>query len=436
MVKFEVDFQALVETTNDFIWKVDADGVYIYCSPQCKTILGYSPQEMLGNTPFDFMPAEEAERIRHEFNEIVEKGKPFSQLENINLHKDGHEVILETSGTPFFDADRNLAGFQGIDRDITRRKHFESVIREQSKFLQSVMNGVKDPIMVIEKDYTVRMMNNAARESINVEYVSDFEHPKCYELCHHRHDPCDGAEYPCLLRQTKESGQATTVIHNHPAKDGTPRYMELIATPMWEDDQVSGIIAISRDITSHILVQKELEEKKITLGYMAHHDSLTGLPNRLLLQDRLEQSIRKAHRNNEQLAVFFIDLDKFKAINDRFGHAAGDDALKTTAMRLRAAVREGDTVSRYGGDEFIVVMDAIDNQEDLDAMAEKLATTVNEPVDVDDHRITITASIGVSIYPHDGLDAESLLKKSDFAMYEVKAIRDNLAQHKLNQPDT
>ena len=408
--------------TNDFVWKVDMDGVYLYCSPQCQEMLGYTPQEMLGHTPFDFMSTEEAGRIKPEFAALVEEGKPFSHLENINLHKDGHEVILETNGRPYFDADGKLSGFLGIGRDITRRKHNESVIFDQSKFLHTVMDGVRDPIMVIERDYTIRMMNSAARKSIDIEYVSDFEHPKCYEVSHHRHEPCDSTEHPCPLRETLESGQETTLIHNHPDKDGTPRYMELIATPLWENGQVSGIIETSRDITSHVLVRRELEDKKITLGYMAHHDSLTGLPNRALLLDRLEQSIKKAHRKKEKLALFFIDLDKFKGINDTYGHATGDVVLNSTAMRLRAAVREGDTVSRYGGDEFIVVMETIDQEEHLDAMVEKLTAAVNASVDVGVQQINIKASIGTSIYPYDGLDAKSLLEKADAAMYEAKAL--------------
>lgn len=164
------------------------------------------------------------------------------------------------------------------------------------------------------------------------------------------------------------------------------------------------------------------EEKKLknNLKHLAHHDSLTNLPNRVLFNDRLEQAIIKSNRSKIELAVFFIDLDKFKPINDTLGHEVGDEVLVQVSRLLRLAIRSEDTLARIGGDEFTIIMENFSNIEDVSKIAEKLVKSLHPPVIVGKHSLSLSLSIGISLYPHDTNNAKDLLKLADKAMYKAK----------------
>ncbi|MEA3410687.1 MAG: EAL domain-containing protein [Pseudomonadota bacterium] len=414
-------YRALIETTSDLVWEVDANGVFTYCSPKAEEFFGYPADEVLGKTPFDFMPKPEAVRVQEVYRSIIEKQRPFSGLENINVHRDGHEVVLETSGMPFFDVRGDLAGYRGIDRDITRRKQTERKVRNQKKLLHTVLDGVRESIMVIDPDHNMLLMNKTARESMQLHAVSDPQHPKCYEVFRGVHAPCHGEETPCPLNTVISSGEPATVVHVCTGENGLVRYLELVATPVpGTGDAPEGIIETARDITPQFLTQQRLEDQKEVLERLAHHDTLTGLPNRLLFLDRLQQAIGKARRNNRHLAVLFIDLDKFKPINDNFGHATGDVVLKIVARRLRDGVREEDTVARLGGDEFTVVVEDLNRSEHASVLAQKLIRVLQEPVEVEGKSLSVSASVGISLFPQDGETASELLSNADAAMYKAK----------------
>ncbi len=169
-----------------------------------------------------------------------------------------------------------------------------------------------------------------------------------------------------------------------------------------------------------IKLTEEVESAKVKLDYLAHHDGLTGLPNRMLLQDRLGQAIEVARRQGGQLAVLFMDLDRFKHINDSLGHEVGDQLLKSVAQRLVACVRHSDTVSRQGGDEFVLLLSAVEHAEDAAQSAQKVLTALAQPHHIDGHDLHINVSIAISIYPEDGQDVGTLLKCADTAMYHAK----------------
>jgi diguanylate cyclase (GGDEF)-like protein/PAS domain S-box-containing protein len=414
-------YRALVETTDDFIWEVDRNGVYAYCSPKVKSLLGYTPEEIVGKTPFDFMTAEDAGMIAGIFTEIRGKKEAFSALENTTVHRDGREIVLETSGVPFFDADGNLAGYRGIDRDITDRKRAQRQLVVQRKFLQSIIDGVRDSIMVINADYSIELMNQVARDSMQPKFVTDMDNPKCHEALHHSHEPCDGEDHLCPLRKVIASGEAVTVVHRHPLPDGASGYLELIASPLRnENGEIPSIIEIARNVTDHVSARHELEKQKLWLQKLAHYDGLTGLPNRLLFLDRLQQAVKKARRTDTQLAILFVDLDRFKQINDSLGHAMGDAVLNAVAGRLVDCFRENDVVARLGGDEFTIILDALHNTRHAATMAQKVIRTIQHPIRHKEHEFYVSASVGISLYPQDGEDADMLLRNADAAMYKAK----------------
>jgi diguanylate cyclase (GGDEF)-like protein/PAS domain S-box-containing protein len=183
--------------------------------------------------------------------------------------------------------------------------------------------------------------------------------------------------------------------------------------PEAEDDSVRYVITCS-DLTSIRLAQEQL-------SYLAHHDVLTGLPNRALLDERLDHELQRARRSGQGVALMFIDLDGFKTINDSLGHAAGDRLLQEVARRLRASIRDADTASRLGGDEFLVVMTDLAHPEDAGVLAGKLLALLAEPVDLAERRVTVSASIGVAVFPQDGGDRGTLMMAADSAMYAAKA---------------
>ena len=190
------------------------------------------------------------------------------------------------------------------------------------------------------------------------------------------------------------------------------------------DDQVSML----REANSNLVIAtmeahrltEQVESAKIELDHLAHHDVLTNLPNRMLMQDRLSQAIEVAHRQRRQLAVMFMDLDRFKHINDSLGHAVGDQLLQSVAQRLVASVRHSDTVSRQGGDEFLLLLSYVEHADDAALSAQKILTALAEPHHIGGSNLHISVSIGISIYPDDGLDAQTLIKCADTAMYYAK----------------
>jgi diguanylate cyclase (GGDEF)-like protein/PAS domain S-box-containing protein len=205
-------------------------------------------------------------------------------------------------------------------------------------------------------------------------------------------------------------------------RDGQELHIEDSAAPIHDiRGEFAGMVVVFHDVSE----SRALTEK---MSHLAEHDALTSLPNRALLNDRLEHGITLARRNNRQMAVLFIDLDHFKHINDSLGHLIGDRILKAVAQRILPCIRNSDTVSRQGGDEFVVLLSEINRIEDAGVIAEKIRLALLDPFTIDDHYLHLTASIGVSVYPSDGEDASALIQYADTAMYHAKERGRNKSQ--------
>jgi diguanylate cyclase (GGDEF)-like protein len=198
--------------------------------------------------------------------------------------------------------------------------------------------------------------------------------------------------------------------------NGESRYLEVRLLPhIGNQGKVLGCFSVTTDITEHKLTQERIQR-------VAHHDSLTGLPNRLLFDDRLNQAISLAKRNSRQFALLYLDLDRFKPVNDTLGHTAGDELLKAVATRIRRQVRESDTVARVGGDEFIVILPDIAGREEAETVARKIVAVLATPFQLGSQKqsVDIGTSIGIAVYPADARDADALVKAADAAMYRAK----------------
>ncbi len=221
------------------------------------------------------------------------------------------------------------------------------------------------------------------------------------------------------LMQTRHS---TRVTMTNKTKRGDEISTEWYNTPLVDDDDnVIGVASLVQDITERLNTER-------TIHYMAHHDALTGLPNRRLMQDRLNQAILSARRQQHHVGLLFIDLDRFKLVNDTLGHETGDYVLRDISKRLSKVVREGDTVSREGGDEFVIVLPDLEKPESTQIVANKILDELAKPIEVAGHELTVTASIGISHYPNDATDIQHLLKHADSAMYQAKDAGRNTAR--------
>jgi PAS domain S-box-containing protein len=253
-------FRSLVETTSDWIWEVDKNGVYTYVSPKIRDILGYEPEEILGKTPFDLMPAVEAKRISDIFSAIVVSQKPFKELENINLHKDGHEVTLETSGNPFFDKAGQLVGYRGIDRDITRRKDLEHKLKMSEEKYRLLFTTENDAIIIVDAESRRIVDANGSALQLYGYGKEEILKLKGHDLS------SEPEKSKAAIDEITRSSDRQYHFHtrNHRKKDGTIFPVEISSgTFMLQDHKM--ISAVIRDVSEHKRMLKELEESNTAL---------------------------------------------------------------------------------------------------------------------------------------------------------------------------
>jgi diguanylate cyclase (GGDEF)-like protein/PAS domain S-box-containing protein len=289
-------------------------------------------------------------------------------------------------------------------------------LREQLAFIQQLIEAVPQPIFFKDAEGRYLGVNRAWERFFGIprEHFlgkSVFElYPDEPDLAR-RHHAKDAELFASPGSQSYEAA-----IRDAQRKVRNTIYNK--ATFNRSDGTVAGLIGTITDITE----QRRVEEQ---VRHMAHHDALTQLPNRLLLQDRMGQAIAKAKRNDEVLALLFIDLDRFKVINDSLGHAVGDRLLQEVAARLRGCTRAADTVARMGGDEFVVLLGDLDRPETAQHVAQKVLASLSEPMVLDGHDLQVTPSIGISAYPRDGEDVDTLMRNADSAMYHAKHVGRN-----------
>jgi diguanylate cyclase (GGDEF)-like protein/PAS domain S-box-containing protein len=407
----EERFRTLVETTSDWIWEVDARGVYTYASPKVRELLGYAPEEVIGKTPFDFMPPDEAAKVGRQFADIVAARGPFERLENVNLRKDGRRAVIETSGVPVFDHEGGLAGWRGIDRDITVRKQAEEAFHKTHELLENVFSSTHILIAYLDKDFNFIRVNRVYAEADGrpPEFFVGKNHFALYP----------NAEVEAIFRRVVETGIPYTTYARpfeypeHPERGVT--YWDWTVTPVRDHGEgVNSVVFSLVNVTERTLAQEKIR-------FLAYHDELTGLPNRTLLIDRLGQTVLEAGRRGRRVAVLCLDLDRFKIVNESLGHDTGNALIKNVAQRLLECVRPGDSVARLEGDEFAMVFADVAQPDDAYRVLHRIKERFALPITVDGHNLFVTLSIGVALYPLDGTDADALLRNAEAAMHQAKA---------------
>ncbi len=224
------------------------------------------------------------------------------------------------------------------------------------------------------------------------------------------------------IEHSKSGSKETIRIDNFRIrhKDGNWLNMEGLITDLRHLPGVDGTVIHCRDITDRMLAEKKLRDNETRLKHLAHHDTLTNLPNRMMFKDRLQQAMAKAKRSGQEVAIVFLDLDRFKKINDSLGHEIGDRLLQQVASRLKTCVRESDTVARLGGDEFVLILEDVKETGHVVGVAQKILSALTQPFSINGYQLYVTTSIGISLFPTDGEEASALMKCADIAMYRVK----------------
>jgi diguanylate cyclase (GGDEF)-like protein/PAS domain S-box-containing protein len=296
---------------------------------------------------------------------------------------------------------------------------FERRASDEQKFVELeraevTLNSIGDAVMTTDTQGNVTYLNAEAEGLTGWTRAEAFARPLSEVF-----DVTDG-----LTGQHAQDPSRLAIEHNKKVRlkgnyilvgrDGNETAIEHSAAPIHDrQGNILGAVIVFRDV----IVSRE---RRLQMLHLAEHDALTDLPNRLLLNDRLARSIALSRRYGRRLAVLFLDCDRFKHINDTLGHAVGDQVLRSIAKRLTTCVRESDTVSRHGGDEFLVLLSEIDHPEDAEAIAQKIVQSIAEPHFVAGHELQLTASVGIALYPEDGQDAQSLIMRADTAMYHAK----------------
>jgi diguanylate cyclase (GGDEF)-like protein/PAS domain S-box-containing protein len=401
----------LFENANDLIYTHDLEGCFTSLNRAGERITGYTREEVVG-TGFNIERVVAPEYLEHARRMIADKltGEPPTTYELEILAKDGARVSLELS-TRLIMRDGKPVGVQGIARDITLRKQTENSLHNTVSLLASTLESSNDGIVVINFQGEVVVYNNKFLEMWRIpgEVIAERNVPTLIE--HIKPQLKDAEKF---IRETAELYQdpLATCLLNIEFKDG--RVFERYSQPQFLEGKPVGRVCAFRDITERVRAEEKL------LHY-ARHDTLTNLPNRAEFMNHLELAIRRAEREkNYRFAVLFLDLDRFKVINDSLGHVVGDKLLVAIAGRLKNCVRPRDVVARLGGDEFTVLLNRSGEDHDVTRVAERIQNALCEPFRVDGYEVFTSASIGVIVSDEIVRQPEDFLRDADTAMYRAK----------------
>lgn len=407
LAKSEQRFRLMTENARDIIYRyrIKPENGFEYLSPSVASITGYTPGELYVDSDIAFGMR------RYEFHEIMKDPQRFASTTNMPFmvrmaRKDGREIWTEHRCVPLYNDQGEIVGCEGIARDITERKQAEEVMERY----QLLSEQARDIILFFNREGGIIDANEAAvrtygysREELLCLNVSDLRAPEAKGML---------AEQ---IKTAETDGVPYETIHQR--KDCTMFPIEVnVQSTNLAGERV--LFAIVRDITE----RKRAED---TINHLAFHDPLTDLPNRTLFFDRLGVALSRATRNQQMLAVMFMDLDRFKYVNDLMGHAVGDKLLRNVARKLKRCVRSNDTIARMGGDEFTILLPEIKREQDAAKVAKKILEALRKPWVVNGYEFQITTSIGIAMYPNDGQDKETLTKNADTAMYRAKEFGDN-----------
>jgi len=447
------------------------DRVIQRCNHKAEELFGFAPGEMQGRSTREWYGSEEEwlDAGRRAYTSIATDGH-FEHTFHF-LRRDGRRFWCRTIGRPL-DPAQPVRGTIWLYEDISARKQTEEVLAHTLALQQAILDGAHLAIISTDTAGLIQTFNRGAERMLG--YVADEVIGRTTPALFHdateiaerageltrdlgkpvqpgfevfvalaRTGRPEEREWTMVTRQGRRLPVRLTMSALYDAQGGITGYLG-IAADITDARRTQQMLLQARDeleqrvhsrtielVLANSMLQSEIRERKQIedrMRHMAHHDALTDLPNRTLLHDRLSQSVALAERHGHRVAVLFVDLDRFKTINDNLGHATGDRLVIDVASRLRAAVRAEDTVARLGGDEFVVVMPKVGDIGEARTVSEKLMHALEPPFLVEGHELHVAGSLGVCLFPEDGRDVETLMRNADTAMYQAKASGRNRVQ--------
>jgi len=437
-------YRELFENAADIVYTHDLEGNFRSVNKAVERVAGYSRAEVSRMSLFQLLEPDSSEAVRETIRAIL-GGSPRTTFEVTLLTRDRRQIALEIGCRLVFRRGRPV-GVQGIARDITERKRAEALERDRNRVLELVAGNESlgsvfgSLCLLVERQipavrcavlaYREGRLTLGAAPSMPAAFAGIFEGPEPTPAAaawgtllgsglparvNLTSEPALETHRSLLSESNLEAGWATPIL----SREGTLLGAFLLLgerDPETAPGELPGLEA-ARRLAVVAIEHRQLNDQ---LAHQARHDALTGLPNRLLFEERLAQALEEARRHNWLLAVLFIDLDRFKQINDTLGHPTGDVALGRVAERLAASVRKSDCLARLGGDEFGLVLTELNDGHDAFRVGQKLLEALSPPLPLGTHEMVLTASIGISLYPRDGRDAATLRRNADTAMYRAK----------------
>jgi diguanylate cyclase (GGDEF)-like protein/PAS domain S-box-containing protein len=459
----EEKYRGIFENAVEGIFQTTPDGHYLTANPMLARIYGYDSVEelMVSLTDIEHQLYVDCNR-RTEFRRLMQQQDAVWSFESQIYRKDGSIIWISENARAIRDASGQVVLYEGTVEDITIRKQAEAELHKRDSLLQGVAEATNH--LLTDTDYdaaitkalaTLGMAAGVDRVyiyenhphfetgevamSMRYEWVRQSIQPSIHQP-HWQNQPYNTFGMSRWYDLLSTGNSVCGITREFPLAEqeilGRDQIRSILMVPIQVDEVFWGYVGIDDCQTERVWSKSEesiLITMAVSIGgalkrrqaeaiirYQAFHDLLTGLPNRMLFNDRLPISLAQAHRNGSLLAVMFLDLDRFKTINDTLGHAIGDLLLQNVAARLSSCLREGDTVSRWGGDEFTILLPQISCAEDAAKAAQRILDALKPAFNLDGHELYVTSSIGVALYPYDGDDCQTLLKNADAALYRVK----------------
>lgn len=408
--------QELLEVIPAPIFYRKASGEYIGFNRAWEQFFGKDRRDWIGKTTADLVGEEHAAHLLASDRGVLETGSTLINEATISAANGEKRHVVWHVGR-FTDAKHQPAGIIGVMTDITEFRQVSAALESSERRFKALTESAMDIVTVLDAQGVIRYQSPSVKHLLGYE-PAEMLGKSQFDLVHRD----DAASMRRDFQKLVESGQKQLAAEFRVRHaNGEWRTLESIGKNCLEDPVVRGIIVNTRDITDRKAYQERIQ-------HQAYHDALTGLPNRLLMQDRIAHAIARAGREGSRCVVMFIDIDNFKNINDTMGHDVGDELLRGIAARLTGSVRAQDTIARQGGDEFIVLLDQMEGHQGATRVAQKILEGLRAAFRVAGTDQHVSGSIGIALYPDDGQDPATLLRNADTAMFHGKALGKNTYQ--------
>lgn len=417
----EQRFRALLQQLPAGIFLTDAQGEIRYVNDRWRLLAGLTAEQAAGSGWIQALHPDDRESVLQTWREAIQNSAEFVAEHRFRTPS-GRVKWLNTRATPLLDRAGRITGYLGVNADIADLKQTEETLRASEARFRSYFELPLIGIALTGADKRWWEVNDRLCEMLGYRRAQLLS-MTWVELTHPDDLGIDVMQFERVIGRRIEG---YSVDKRFIRQDGALLYAEVSTRCVRRaNGAVDYFVMVAQDITE----RKEAEER---IQHLAHYDVLTGLPNRALLGDRLLQALSRAGREHAQVGVILVDIDRFKVINDALGHTMGDRLLQEIAIRLGRCARQCDTVSHQGGDEFAILLPDLDNDDEVTRIAQRILDTVAEPCRLDEHELSVSCSIGISLYPRDGRSPDLLLKNADIALYRAKDMGRNNYQFYLS----